>query len=79
MVRKSVISDVDIHFSIASNGARPEVKVSSTVVNQWEKITFDLSANIGTTESINIDKIIIFPDFSASGAETVTYCDNITF
>ena len=79
MVWKSVVSDVGIKFAIASGGAKGEIKVSNTQVNQWEEITFDLSANIGAAESINIDQIIIFPDFNARDAETVTYFDNITF
>jgi hypothetical protein len=79
MVWKSVVSDIGIKFAIANGGARGEIKVSNTQINQWEEITFDLSANIGAAESINIDQIIIFPDFNARDAETVTYFDNITF
>jgi len=79
MVWKSVVSDVGIKFAIANGGAKGEIKVSNTQINQWEEITFDLSANIGAAESINIDQIIIFPDFNARNAETVTYFDNITF
>ena len=79
MVWKSVVSDIGIKFAIANGGAKAEIKVSNTQINQWEEITFDLSANIGAAESINIDQIIIFPDFNARAAETVTYFDNITF
>ncbi|MFQ3191123.1 MAG: hypothetical protein ACI936_002260, partial [Paraglaciecola sp.] len=79
MVWKSVISDVGLKFAIANGGAKSEIKVPNTQVNQWEEITFDLSANIGAAESINIDQIIIFPDFSTRNAETISYFDNITF
>ena len=79
MVWKSVVSDIGIKFAIANGGAKAEIKVSNTQINQWEEITFDLSANIGAAESINIDQIIIFPDFNVRAAETVTYFDNITF
>ena len=79
MVWKSVISDVGIKFAIANGGAKGEIKVPNTQTNQWEEITFDFSGNIGAAESINIDQIIIFPDFNARGAETVSYFDNITF
>ena len=79
MVWKTVISDVGLKFAIANGGAKPEIKVPNTLINQWEEITFDLSANIGAAESTNIDQIIIFPDFNARSAETVSYLDNITF
>jgi hypothetical protein len=81
MVYKSVISDVGIKFAIANGGAQPEIKVANTVVNQWEELTFDFSGNIGLTESINIDQIIIFPDFNSDGRgqDNVVYVDNISF
>lgn len=81
MVYKSVISDVGIKFAIANGGAQPEIKVSNTVVNQWEELTFDFSGNIGTFESIDISQIIVFPDFNLSGrtSDTVSYFDNISF
>ncbi|WP_284206402.1 carbohydrate binding domain-containing protein, partial [Thalassotalea eurytherma] len=81
MVYKSVISDVGIKFAIANGGAQPEIKVSNTVVNQWEELTFDFSGYIGLTESIDIDQIIIFPDFDLAGRgqDNVVYFDNISF
>jgi hypothetical protein len=79
MVYKTVISDVGLKFAIASGGAQGEIKVANTVINQWEELTFDFSANIGAAESINIDQLIIFPDFNERAADTVTYFDNITF
>lgn len=81
MVYKSVISDVGIKFAIANGGAQPEIKVANTLVNQWEELTFDFSGNIGLTESINIDQIIIFPDFNLDGRgqDNVVYVDNISF
>ncbi|MDP5030335.1 carbohydrate binding domain-containing protein, partial [Paraglaciecola sp.] len=81
MVYKSVISDVGIKFAINSGGAQGEIKVANTVTNQWEELTFDFSGYIGLTEAINIDQLIIFPDFNLSGrtSDTVSYFDNISF
>lgn len=80
MVYKTVISDVGLKFSIANGGAQPEIKVANTLVNQWEELTFDFSSHIGAVESINIDQIIVFPDFdSARTQENVVYFDNISF
>ncbi len=77
MVWKSVISDVGIKFAVGA-AAQPEIKVPNTVTNQWEELTFDFSSYIGLAEAINIDKLIIFPDFDARGQENIVYFDNIT-
>lgn len=81
MVYKSVVSDVGIKFAIADGGAQGEIKVANTLVNQWEELSFDFSGNIGAFESINIDQIIVFPDFDLAGrsSDTVNYFDNIRF
>ncbi|AWA30808.1 hypothetical protein HYN48_12360 [Flavobacterium magnum] len=77
MVYKSVISDVGIKLVQPGNGAQPEIKVSNTVINQWEELSFNFSAQVGTT----FDQIVVFPDFSGSPRTygCVTYFDNITF
>jgi len=80
MVYKSVISDVGIKFSIASNGAQPEIKIANTKINEWEELTFDFSSRIGLAETIGITSVIVFPDFnSARTSDNVVYFDNITF
>ena len=81
LVWKPVISDVGIKFAIANGGAQPEIKVANTVVNQWEELTFDFSGNIGLAESIDIDQLIIFPDFDLGGRaqDNVVYFDNIRY
>ncbi len=79
MVYKNVISDVGIKFAIADGGAQPEIKVPNTLMNQWEELTFDFSGNIGLVESIDIDQLIVFPDFQARTSENVVYFDNIVF
>ncbi|MFY0625525.1 MAG: cadherin-like beta sandwich domain-containing protein [Reichenbachiella sp.] len=79
MVLKTVISDVGIKFTINNGGAQGEIKVSNTVVNEWEELTFDFSSQIGTVESINIDQIVIFPDFAGRAQNNTIYFDNISF
>ena len=81
MVYKSIISDVGIKFAIPNNGAQPEIKMANTLVNQWEELTFDFSSYIGLIEAINIDQIIIFPDFDTNGRSqnNIVYFDNIRF
>jgi hypothetical protein len=81
MVYKSVISDVGIKFATANNGAQPEIKVANTLVDQWEELTFDFAGYIGLVEAINIDQIIIFPDFDTNGRsqDNIVYFDNIRF
>ena len=80
MVYKSKISDVGIKFVDLSNAAQPEKKVSNTLVNQWEELTFDFSDRIGVYPIIK-DQIVIFPDFDLNGRtkDEVIYFDNISF
>ena len=75
MVWKSVISPVGFKLEASTNGGPvTEVKVSNTVTNQWEKITFDLSSLAG----YSYNRIVIFPDFPSSRTSgTTVYIDNI--
>ena len=41
MVWKNVISDIGIKFVDSTAAAQPEIKVSNTLINQWEELTFD--------------------------------------
>jgi hypothetical protein len=78
MVWKSVISDVGIKFVDAASAAQPEIKIANTLVNQWEKITFDFSSRIGVFP-ITKDQIVIFPDFDLGGRsqDNIIYFDNV--
>ena len=78
MVWKPVISDVGIKFVDASNAAQPEIKVSNTLINQWEELTFDFSSRIGVYPIVK-DQIVIFPDFDTGGRtqDNVIYFDNV--
>jgi hypothetical protein len=78
MVYKPTISNVAIKFEGLSPAI--EINVANTVVNQWEELTFDFSAQIGNTYS----KLIIIPDFVTpyvTGQDRTTnntlYFDNI--
>jgi uncharacterized surface protein with fasciclin (FAS1) repeats len=76
MVWKSIISPVGFKVEGPINGgpADKEVKVSNTLINQWEKITFDFSSIIG----FSYKKIVFFPDFPESRTSgTTAYIDNI--
>ncbi|XMO87931.1 T9SS type A sorting domain-containing protein [Algibacter sp. AS12] len=78
MVYKPTISNVGIKFEGLSSPI--ELKVANTVINQWEELTFDFSAQIGNT----YDKLVIIPDFVepyVNGKDRTTdntlYFDNI--
>ncbi|PKI01807.1 putative Ig domain-containing protein [Glaciecola sp. 33A] len=81
MVWKTTISDVGIKFANAAGGAQGELKISNTVVNAWEEMTFDLSGNIGLGDTSDLVDVVVFPDFIAGErtVESVVYFDNITF
>ncbi|AUC81769.1 immunoglobulin-like domain-containing protein [Lacinutrix sp. Bg11-31] len=82
MVYKTIISDVGIKLVNPAGGAQEEIKVSNTVINQWEELTFDFTGRIGNglDGSTNIDQIVVFPDFDAArSSDNVVYFDNITF
>ena len=78
MVWKSVISDVGIKFVDPTSAAQPEIKVSNTLVNRWEELTFDFSSRIGVYPVLK-DQIVIFTDFDLAGRtqDNVVYIDNI--
>lgn len=79
-VYKSVISDVGLKLVTPTGAALGEIKVPNTLINQWEELTFDFSAQVGFfTEPF--DQVVVFPDFSANPRTygTVSYFDNITF
>ena len=75
MVWKTEISDIGIKLVAADGAALPEIRIPNTMVNQWEKITFDFSAQ----NMLTYDQIVIFPDFNQRAQDNVIYFDNITF
>jgi hypothetical protein len=77
MVYKTVISPVGIKL-VHNGGALPEIKVSNTLVNQWEELTFNFSGQIDAFTT-PVDQIVVFPDFATRTTANVVYFDNITF
>jgi hypothetical protein len=75
MVYKTVQSDVGIKFAKSDGWSMGEIKVPNTVVNAWQELTFDFTAQLQE----GYDQIIIFPDFNARTSDHVIYFDNITF
>ena len=73
MVYKPTISDVGIKLVRFDNWSLGEIKISNTVINEWEQIEFDFSAHIGNT----YDQIVIFPDFTGRPEDRILYFDNI--
>jgi len=74
MVYKSFISNFDLKFE---NGTfNFEILVPNTKMNEWEELTFDLSAQIGKT----ITRMVLIPDSNPTRtAERICYWDNISF
>jgi hypothetical protein len=82
MVWKSVISDVGIKLVSSTDWAQPEIKIPNTLINQWEKITFDFSDYINPPDGNGVlNQIVVFPDFDLSGRgqDNIIYFDNIVF
>jgi hypothetical protein len=72
-VYKDVISD----FNLKLEPPNQDHNVPNTVTNQWEELTFDYSAHIGTT----VNRLTIIPDFQlpARTSASMNYFDNIDF
>jgi len=76
MVYKDVISDFLVKFENDNVSVFFEKKVSNTVINQWEELTFDFSNRIGSS----VTRLVIIPDFPATRtAGSTNYWDNISF
>ena len=75
MVYKDVISNFNLKLEFVEPGTH-DVNVPNTLTNQWEKLTFDYTADIGKT----VKRITIIPDFPATRtAGSMNYFDNIEF
>src|SRR6056297_4212038 len=82
MVWKSEISDVGIKFDTETGWSEGEIKVSNTVVNEWEELTFDFSnAQNPPPGNGQLSRIVIFPDFNLDGRsqDNIVYFDNVRF
>jgi PKD domain len=54
-----------------------EKDVLTTVANDWQVLTFDLSTAAGYNASNSYRNIVLFPDFDVAGTGTTYYFDNI--
>lgn len=76
MVYKDVISDFTVKFENDNVSVAFEKKVSNTVTNQWQELTFDFTNQIG----LSVSRLVIIPDFPATRtAGSTNYWDNISF
>jgi hypothetical protein len=77
MVYKPIASDVGIKLVKPDSWSMGEIKISNTLINQWEELTFDFTAQI----TDGYDQIVIFPDFDLAGRtqDNICYFDNISF
>lgn len=76
MVYKTIISPSCLKVEASSNGGtNTELKVSNTVINAWEQLSFDFTSQIGYT----FQRLVFFPDFpDARTGGTTAYIDNIS-
>ncbi len=54
-----------------------EVTQNTTVANEWEELSFDLSSFEAFDENIDYDRLIVFYDYGNSGAGTSFYFDDV--
>mgnify|MGYP002391638166 CR=1 FL=1 len=76
MVYKTIISPSCLKVEAsADGGTNTELKVSNTVINAWEQLSFDFTSQIG----YSFQRLVFFPDFpdTRTGGTTV-YIDNIS-
>lgn len=77
IIKILVYKDVTSRFNLKLEPPNVDHFDSNTVINQWEELTFDYTAHIGTTGNV----LTIIPDQEA-GSRThasVNYWDNIRF
>lgn len=55
-----------------------EVQATTTVANQWEELTFDLTSDNSFSTDNTYDRVILFPDFGNMGNEEEFYFDDLT-
>ena len=73
-VYKSVISNVGIKLVESSSASLGQILVSNTLINEWEVLSFNFSAQ----EGILFDQIVVFPDFAERNEDHIIYFDEIT-
>lgn len=82
-------ADVPVLLKMEDSNSAPDgngnpsvfVEVSATVTSSdtWETLEFDISTATGFDAANSYDRVIIFPDFNAVGADELYYFDDIEF
>lgn len=82
-VYKDRISPVGVKFENATQGSHGVRTATNTLINQWEELTIDFTADIGLPENGAITAIAVFPDnfpeTESRESDATVYFDNITF
>jgi len=76
MVYKTIISPSCLKVEAsADGGTNTELKVSNTLTNTWEQLSFDFTSQIG----YSFQRLVFFPDFpDTRTGGTTAYIDNIS-
>lgn len=77
MITVMVYKDVISNFNLKLEPPNVDHNVPNTVINQWEKLTFDYTSDIGKTAAT----LTLIPDFTESPRPrgSLNYFDNIEF
>ncbi|MDO9254062.1 MAG: T9SS type A sorting domain-containing protein [Bacteroidales bacterium] len=73
MVYKSRLSAFTLKLEGLDFGGGTEIPGANTVINEWQEISFDLTAHVGK----KFNKLTFLPDFAARTSEVTIYIDNI--
>ncbi len=73
MVYKSRISSFKLKLEGLDFGGGTEFPGANTVINQWEELSFDLTAQVGK----KFNKLVFLPDFTPRTSEVTVYIDNV--
>jgi hypothetical protein len=73
MVYKSRLSPFTLKLEGLDFGDGTEFAVPNTVINEWQELSFDLTAHIGKKFS----KLVLLPDQETRSSEVTIYMDNI--
>lgn len=79
MVYKEEISETNVSFINATQGTVFNLGQSNTLINTWETLTYDLTPYISNPENVNINRIVVFPDWQTRTSSNVNLIDNIVF
>lgn len=80
MVYKTKISEVGLKLVTSSSASLGQIKVSNTLINQWEELTFDFTNHINSVHN-PFDQLVVFPDWSVriGTSQDIIYFDNISW